>query len=593
MNLGRLLSLEVVLEFEVAFPGEEKRSVEDYLYGASRDMVLKASTIFLAFKNHGSIYTTKRFFETFFCAENNVLANEIYKRVRRIEERGTVIQIINPYSSLKLFELVFKKPEEVDIQTQSEFEINLFKAYLVLNSELTAKQKVAMQSTKALGEGGSNMYFPLVFFCSEYPLFDKTNFAIRQVWLVQTIKAMYLFKFLEGNTKTDALFKEFLAHFGCSSWSEYLTALLSLTSSVAENESEQNIDIRIPQDSDFERNCEFIEKLMIQPVDDFDNYDFLSLRGKPVYKIGEGRYRIIFNLFVVEKIFKGMYFVLRELNETLPQESKIRNIRSTYAYEFSEKVLLYNAIESIFTDKSIKLSGSQIVDAGIDGGTDFYVRKGKNILLFETKDFLIAADKKMSFDYEVYEEEFGRILDYEISENGRQKSKAVVQLGNSIVKVLNCEIDLDKNYNYKDVFIYPILVTHDFQYDVSGFNELINSWFQDELQILKGDGFFVDKVRPLTVINIDTLLYFQGVLKEKLFLPKVIDDYHEFKKVPKVKTKIKTRSQLGEYQNWYQGQVLDRLVSFHPFIERVVKRNNLWVGPSIGEEISPELFKEL
>jgi hypothetical protein len=58
-------------------------------------------------------------------------------------------------------------------------------------------------------------------------------------------------------------------------------------------------------------------------------------------------YRIIYNLFVVEKIFKGLYFLLRDINDELPEEFKIKQFKSFNGDEFSEKILCCNAIGNI------------------------------------------------------------------------------------------------------------------------------------------------------------------------------------------------------------------------------------------------------
>ena len=77
-------------------------------------------------------------------------------------------------------------------------------------------------------------------------------------------------------------------------------------------------------------------------------------------------YRIIFNLFVVEKIFKGVYFLLRDVNKTLAAATRIKEIKSFYGDEFSEKILCYKVMKSIYPDKCIRFSGKELADMKID-----------------------------------------------------------------------------------------------------------------------------------------------------------------------------------------------------------------------------------
>jgi len=147
INIDKAVSMGQILEFEVVFPGEERLSIEQYLAGSSREMILNAAAFFLGFKNHKSKFDdNKEFLGMFFRKENNNFANQIYERIKEFEKKGVRIGVINPYSSLKLFEYYFSKTEEQETQTQAELEVNLFKAYLVLNSEFTQKQSIAFPS---------------------------------------------------------------------------------------------------------------------------------------------------------------------------------------------------------------------------------------------------------------------------------------------------------------------------------------------------------------------------------------------------------------------------------------------------------------
>lgn len=579
-----------MLEFETAFPREKKLPFDEYLKGSSRDMILNVAAFFLGFKNHKSKFRdNKEFFEMFFQPENNKFANEIYSRVNAFEKKGIRIGIINTYSSLKLFEYYFAKPEEKETQTKAELEVNIFKAYVALNSEFTEKQKIAVPSSN---ESDEEMKIPMMMFCMHYPVSDKSNYDIRQVWTTQIIKAIYLFQFLETHEKTQPLLFAFLAYFNCSTWQEYLKSLLPLTISAVKDETEAHTDVLVDAGDNFEKSCAFIEKLMIEENEELDQNDFLTIRAKPFYKIKDGVYRIIFNLFVVEKIFKGVYFFLRDINKTLPKASRIKEIKSFYGDEFSEKTLCYKVMESIYSDKCIRFSGKELANMNIDAAPDYYVRKGKNILLVESKDFLIAADKKMSFDYNIYEEEFGRILDYEDLANDKIKPKAVMQLINSIRRILKKEFPADIDYSNKEVYIYPILLTHDLQYDTPGFNELIDFWFQDELTELTEEGLFTRYVKPLSVVNIDSLIYHQVGLSNSISLHKILSHYHENKKIAKENRKLNSEEEYHRYMEKHKQVRMSKLIPFSMFIDKYFDEQGLWKQPPLLDLVAPALFNE-
>lgn len=162
----------------------------------------------------------------FFGPKNNGFANQLYKKIKGLEKGGNKVGIVNPYSSLTLFEYFFKRPNERETQSHDEFEINFFKAYLVLNSEYTAKQHKAFESTKNLGK---DLAFPMMMFCMNYPVSDKHHYDINEIWITQILKSILLFQFLEKNEKTIILYQTFLKHFEFSSWQEYLKSLIPLT----------------------------------------------------------------------------------------------------------------------------------------------------------------------------------------------------------------------------------------------------------------------------------------------------------------------------------------------------------------------------
>ena len=165
-NIGNAVTMGQILEFEVAFPEVERLTVEQYLAGSSREMILNAAAFFLGFKNHNSKFDDNReFLGMFFRKENNELANQIYDRIKEFEKKGVRIGIINTYSSLKLFEYYFTKPEVPETQTQAEFEVNMFKAYLVLNSEFTQMQSIAFPSAQ---ESDEELKIPMMMFCMQY-----------------------------------------------------------------------------------------------------------------------------------------------------------------------------------------------------------------------------------------------------------------------------------------------------------------------------------------------------------------------------------------------------------------------------------------
>ncbi len=190
----------------------------------------------------------------------------------------------------------------------------------------------------------------------------------------------------------------------------------------------------------------------------------------------------------------------------------------------------------------------------------------------------------MSFDYSIYEKEFKKILYYEELPDGTEKPKAVVQLINNVTKILKQEFKFDENYKYREVNIYPIIITHDYQFETPGLNVIVNSWFQEELEYLQENGLFIGKTKPLTIINIDTLIFHQESLYNNIQLNEVLDKYFHHKIA-------KSRKPFRSFKE-QQVFITTKWLAFSTFIDTYFRENGLYKSPSQIKELLPTLVTD-
>ena len=177
-------------------------------------------------------------------------------------------------------------------------------------------------------------------------------------------------------------------------------------------------------------------------------------------------------LFIAEKIYNGLHFMLSKINSTFPKAEQI-DIKGELGGNFSENHLFYSIIERITQTKYKEFRGQVLKEShknSLPSEPDYYLRNGKNIMLFESKDVLLKADVKISYDYKLITEELSK----KFYKNGTS-DKAVLQIIRNIKRVLKQEFSFDKAYTAKNVNIYPIVITHHRMYDTSGVNYLINT----------------------------------------------------------------------------------------------------------------------
>lgn len=519
-------TIDLLVTFSEVFD-EEPKDLNAYLTGISRSKLLNVGAFFLGFANRNSEFKDyKDLLSMFFRQENNLLANEIYVKLNKLQQKENAeLIIVNPLTFLQLFEFCFDNLTEDDTQTEAESEVSIFKSILFLNERNIELQNVAFTSTQDLEDVSK---LAAISLSQSFPYSELINNDVSEVLAGQMIKSIFLFEFLESDPRTNTLLTEFLKHFESPNWKTFLKSTLPLTFAVIKPKKEAHIDIVITKDEKFESSCKFLEKLNVTDTEILNDYDFKKIRSKPFYKVKEGVYRIIYGLFVIELIHKGVYFKLNEINNELKDGEKIKNFRSLYCDDFSEKYLLYKLLNSIYKNRYIEYSGEQIKQMGIEAEPDYYIRNGNNLFLFESKDILINATIKSSYDFKQYEIEFKKKLYFETKKE-KVENKAVLQLINNIENVLTKQFQFDTNYKTQSIHIYPILILHDHQFNIAGLNVIVNSWFQTELAKLKVKGLPIEKVKPLVIIDIDTLIFHQDLFRDRaLKLNQILDEYFKF-----------------------------------------------------------------
>lgn len=100
-------------------------------------------------------------------------------------------------------------------------------------------------------------------------------------------------------------------------------------------------------------------------------------------------------------------------------------------------------------------------------------------------------------------------------------------------RLLRQQLPFDTDFNPVELIIYPVLVVHDRLYNQPGLNVVVNDWFQTELTKLEQQELPVHNVRPLIIIDIDTLLaYHEDFRDGRMVFEDVLDEYVAYLKAP-------------------------------------------------------------
>jgi len=546
---------------------EDRKPFFEYLDGIDKKLIFNTCAYLLTINSNN----IEEIIDSWFCFENFKIKEKLKKVINEIiEEKKTPINIINKINTLQLFEYASEHLPEIESNISTkEFEIKLLKAFLSLNSEENGLEILVEKSIK---EVPINQKIEALILTQTYHQFDIINSSSQKALICQIVKAVLLFEFMESfDDKTQKILDNFCQYFGVKNWKEYFKWYLPIVKAIfKEDRIDGFIEFELISDSEDElqKHIDFFEKISI--VDEFKlaDFDFLSLREKPLFKHSDNKYKIIFPLFIIEKVFQGLYFLMAEINK---QGKYFKNFKSFYCDEFSEQNLVYKLLNLAFPDGFLKVSGEEAKTKGEPAEPDFYIRNKNNIFLFEAKDVLIRADIKQSHDYNQLIAALTSKFYYSTNKKGKRKNEAILQLLESIRKILGNKLTFDKTSD-NDIKIYPILLTHYKQYNTLGLNKIVNRWFKEELSNLENKGLDTSNVKDLIIIDIDVFILFQKLFKtEQVSFESILDQYI-------------SNSNISD-------NILDTMLSFYHFMLQEEEYNNPDNFSQVYEKYAANIFK--
>ncbi len=529
-----------LVSYSDLFDITEIKQLGEYLGGMSKDYIVKACAHFFTFKYSDPVHNNIPDLLGLFLGPSNIkLAGQIGSKLEALA-KGREIRLLNNLALLEILEFALKEVDQSESFTEQQIEENFLKALLAVNENIIIKQKRVLET---VGEVEGFTKGACLFLTNLIPYADIDNLNLKELLNSQVIRIIKLFKFIKSDSKLLPIYNEFLKQYGVTSWQDYLTAYLSIPFKIVSNLKKGRSEFVISAEPQKVRLGKLLDQFCISITEEFPQ-DFLQIRNNPLYKLSDDVYMVLYTVFVIEKIFKSVYFKMNAVNNDLPIESKVKNFKSEYCDKFSEQVIFYDIQASFFRKIPHKFSGNEILSKIPDFSAepDYYakriLKRGKtNLFIFESKDVLLNADAKVSFDFNLYKEELKKKFYIEIKTkpNGKQKikPKAILQILNNIKRVILKQLPFDQCYHRRKMWIYPILVVHNNQIDVPGVNFLLNEWFTGEKEMLRKDpdlryiSYMIDQIRPLVLVNIDTLLFYQDGF-QNIDIEKVIEAYYHF-----------------------------------------------------------------
>jgi hypothetical protein len=528
--MANRIGMRRLLGFKDFFPNEVPEDKLWYANKVGKEMLYKFACHFLSFFRFNAIPPNEDLLKEWFTFNEfsydkspsyHIVAGE-YLRLQKLNARE-FFQILAVESFLRLFTWLGQHDIPAIDKEDASATMHLFKLYLLFNDDVLKDYQVAADSSK-LANGDVQLQRSML--AMSFPQSDLENVDYAQVTLTQFFKAMKLLEFMEANSEYHQLLHKLLKEFHCDSKEEFLKSMGGAVVTSLQNKRPGWTVLKVKQEENFEKGCLFLNRLSVLPDDEtlYEQNDYLKLRSAPFQKIDEGHYRVIFDLFLIKKVYNGLYFELSAMarkDKTLFAKDFTGSIRN----EFSEAVLVYDVLNEIYSQVQgcVRITGNEFKAIPMEREPDYYLRDGNKILLFESKDFFIRGDIKLSYDFNKIEAELKM----------ERLEKAVKQLAHNIRRTIEKQLVLDTAYNINEIEIYPIIVVHDSLYSAAALNYWIYYWMQEEIEKMKQDpklaGFDFNRIVPLTIVEIDTLILDINQLKSgQLDLVYLINAFHHY-----------------------------------------------------------------
>ena len=526
-----LMTRQLLVEFKDLFRGDTP-PVAVLLDGISRLDRLQGISHLLGYLSQTA--APKRDYvldmQQIFGPSNEAFGGQVYHSTLALASRkSTKLNFFHPKTTLQLFGHCFEMPEGPVTQTEAEVERNVFTACLVLNGAYIREQYQAMTVARQLLP---DQPLAAAALAGTFSDFELINHRLPHIAMLQLIKSVRLFEFLEAEPRFAPLLGAFLQRFNCENWQAFFRQLSGIIKPVTQAETAGRIAVEVPPGPDYDEACAFLRHFTLPEEQPLDMADFTSLRTTPLCEESPGTFVLEYPVLVLETLHKGLYFQFSAANRTLPKGQREPDWRSVYCDLFSEQYLMYLLLDATFRGRGLALSGKTIFEEWQLKGQsepDYYFRHDNRAVLFESKDVLVHKDAKAGHDFATYLDEVKK----KFYEDEKGHPKAARQLANNVERLLRKQLPFDTDFDPAELIIYPVLVVHDRLYNQPGLNVVVNDWFQEELAKLAQQGLPVHHVRPLIIIDVDTLLaYHEDFRDGRLVFEDMLEEYVAYLHTP-------------------------------------------------------------
>ena len=408
-----------------------------------------------------------------------------------------------------------------------QLEKKLYTAFLIAN-EFTLNRNQGEAPYKL--EDDLELYLACLLM-SRYTYNDFINQEsdINELVRNQNIRTGKFFNFVSQHPQLKDLYDEFLQVYGLISWKDYLRTYWSILALARYKTGVINFERLRDEDELLSEQIVDKDSIDIHEVISLeDNVDYQAFREKPFIKIAPHEYAVIDVSFMIYRMFDGLYFIFNDLWQCKHPDNT-QGFNTIFTTEFSEGTVLVNCLKEVanthgwlsLTDNECK---SIVPERKLSSPPDFYIRDGKDVILFECKDVKIPKEVKAEGTIQQLLDEVDKdFVGYHDTKKNKWRYKGVGQLVRNAKRILEGEFIWDKNVD-KNNRIFLVLVLADGRQVDAGWKNYLQRKMREECIRQETD---YKKICPLILTDLGTITFYKGNFKKSGFLQYFISYYEK------------------------------------------------------------------
>lgn len=528
---GKLVIMEELLikrqiSYSCIFPNGTDTLREILEIIPSKSAIAWASYMLTKKKMMSIDQTEADFFIPLLFQMNKKLQHIITNYLQSISINFSSYIFIDEVSLLILIEYLLENHNKNDtdvFESKDDFS-NMIIAYLMCCDEKLR------HTTKSL-HGVSNADSLMALYLPEQLRYNDIYYP--KDYRVEFMRFYYFMTFCEKNVIFKSYLELFLQEKNIKKWDDYLYFVFETYLTLSTNKEGSTNTIKI--EPYFYYGKTFIDFMCI----DIENFkrtpDFTCLRSKPIYYRGDNTYSIIFMGFFIDKMFQSFLFDFASTLMKDKKTPKINNypeLKTLVGNVFTENYLFYELVNGCFSKTCKKLISGQDLKIFLNNGEpDFYIRKGKNIFLFEFKDVMLNAKTKHCENMVQIKSEILELFESSTIEKstGKQKKKAQAKGISQLLNVIETKLDViiekaDKIETVDKFNVYPVIIYQDCCFDIEGVNYILRSRFEELKQTKNISNEYL--VKQCVMMSLEMMFSLEDYFHDgRLLLDNLIDDY--------------------------------------------------------------------